>query len=449
MGFGKWLLGGVCAVGAVVAAPVVLPVAAAGLAAAGAATAAGAGAVAAAAGAATAAGAGAVAAGAGAVAAGVGTAAGAIASSAAGAAVGGAMAAVGGTVGTAAGAVGLTSVATVAGTTAGATAVGTIATAGVVGAATTTSGAKKMSEAKDIIDSAESRYNNKKREVDKAEKKANTGLKYLGELKIGIWQGFDEFYNVITKIKNCKIIEGKAKEESFRISKEELDNLKSLSFKTSELLSASAGSLGTGVLAGVAAYGGTMAVGTASTGTAIAGLSGAAASNATLAALGGGSLAAGGLGMAGGTAVLGGLVAAPALAIGGIFLAVKGSNSLEKAHEVSHKADKAIDKMNLSIKLINDIDLTVNSVFKELKLLNDNFKITVAKLKNIVNEKQDFFYFTDEEVKTVETSVLIVKILKKLTTTDLLVKKGEEQSVNHSEIDAVVKEAQSLNTQLN
>ena len=45
----------------------------------------------------------------------------------------------------------------------------------------------------------------------------------------------------------------------------------------------------------------------ASTGTSIASLSGAAATNATLAFFGGGSLAAGGLGMAGGTAVLGGL----------------------------------------------------------------------------------------------------------------------------------------------
>lgn len=53
-------------------------------------------------------------------------------------------------------------------------------------------------------------------------------------------------------------------------------------------------------------YGITASFGTASTGTAIATLSGAAASNATTALLGGGSMAAGG-------AVLGGLVAVPAL----------------------------------------------------------------------------------------------------------------------------------------
>ena len=61
--------------------------------------------------------------------------------------------------------------------------------------------------------------------------------------------------------------------------------------------------------------------GTASTGAAIPGLSGVAATNATLALLGGGSLAAGGAGVAGGTMLLRGIVAAPAalLTVGGFI----------------------------------------------------------------------------------------------------------------------------------
>ena len=130
------------------------------------------------------------------------------------------------------------------------------------------------------------------------------------------------------------------------------------------------------------------------------------------------------------------------------FRAIKGNSSLEKAHEVSDKADKAVTQMNLSVTIIKDISMTVNSVYKELKLLNDNFKITLDRLKGIVSEKQDFNNFTVEEVKITETSVLVIKILKKLTTTDLLIKKGDEQVVNHSQIDAVVKEANSINTKL-
>lgn len=73
--------------------------------------------------------------------------------------------------------------------------------------------------------------------------------------------------------------------------------------------------------------------GMASTGTAIGTLSGAAATNATLAWLGGGSLAAGGGGMAMGTLVLGGLAAAPALIVAGYGVARKGEQALSSAVE--------------------------------------------------------------------------------------------------------------------
>ena len=60
-------------------------------------------------------------------------------------------------------------------------------------------------------------------------------------------------------------------------------------------------------------------VGTASTGTAISSLSGVAATNATLAWLGGGTLAAGGLGMAGGAIVLGAIGIAGAVGAGRLY----------------------------------------------------------------------------------------------------------------------------------
>ena len=94
-----------------------------------------------------------------------------------------------------------------------------------------------------------------------------------------------------------------------------------------------AASLATGSIAGAAggaltalgAYSAAATFATASTGTAISTLSGAAASNATLAFFGGGSLATGGLGMAGGTAVLGGLVAGTALLVMGVKMCIRDS----------------------------------------------------------------------------------------------------------------------------
>ena len=83
------------------------------------------------------------------------------------------------------------------------------------------------------------------------------------------------------------------------------------------------------------------AAGNASTGTAIASLSGTAASSATLAWLGGGSLAAGRMGVAGGTAALTGVVALPALiAIGGV-LVWKGRKLRMEAEAEAEKLDAA------------------------------------------------------------------------------------------------------------
>ena len=86
-------------------------------------------------------------------------------------------------------------------------------------------------------------------------------------------------------------------------------------------LGAVVGGAAAGAVAGFGAFGGAGLLACASTGTAISSLSGVAATNATLAWFGGGSLAAGGLGMAGGTFVLGGIVAAPVIAVAASFFA--------------------------------------------------------------------------------------------------------------------------------
>ena len=85
-------------------------------------------------------------------------------------------------------------------------------------------------------------------------------------------------------------------------------------------LQSAKGMLAVGTTAASGAVGLMTLLGTASTGTALHSLAGAAYWNATLAAFGGGSIASGGLGIAGGTVVLGSLVAIPAVA-GGYYMA--------------------------------------------------------------------------------------------------------------------------------
>ncbi|HDM8197684.1 TPA: hypothetical protein P0E36_003852 [Vibrio harveyi] len=82
-------------------------------------------------------------------------------------------------------------------------------------------------------------------------------------------------------------------------------------------------------------------IGSASTGTAISSLSGVAATNATLAWFGGGSLATGGAGMAGGFWVLGGILVAPM-----VFFSTRSSyKKVEKVKEQKETLIQEADKL--------------------------------------------------------------------------------------------------------
>ena len=448
MGFGKYLLGAVGIAAAVIAAPLVLPMAAAGAAAAGAAAAGAAAAVGGAVATGAAAVGGAVATGATAVGSAAVAASGALASTAVGGAIVSGTSAVGGAVGAAAGAVGLTSVATVAGTATGAAAVGTIATAGTVAVGTSAVGVSNLLTAKEIVEAAESRYEAQKQKLDKQEAQTTGSLNALGKLKLSAWESFKKFRDIASKIKNCTLLDGTATTESIAISKEELDKLEQLSISAIELLKLGPTSLGAGALVGVAAYGGTLAIGTASTGTAIASISGAAATNATMAALGGGSLASGGLGMAGGAAVLSGIVAAPVLAVGGIFLAAKGSKKKKEAEEISIQADDAICKMESGMSLLAKIDSATKKMAAEIGTLFNSYRSLLSDLENVVSVETNFKKFSTEQRYTLEKSIIVTRILKKLTTTDIISKKGENQTVNSQKVNAVISESKNVRTQI-
>ena len=141
---------------------------------------------------------------------------------------------------------------------------------------------------------------------------------------------------------------------------------------------------GTAAGAAIAALGPTAAmsiatvIGTASTGTAISALSGIAATNAALAWLGGGTLAAGGAGIAGGSVILGlfgpvGWAIAGLSTMGGILTArIKNKNDIKKVEEqidiIKH------DNNNMKSKLLHLSELITRSENNFQNKLNASLK---------------------------------------------------------------------------
>ncbi len=224
----------------------------------------------------------------------------------------------------------------------GAAALATAAFGAVKGA----EGMGKMNEAKEIGDRVKERHDRAVSQLKVEFEEVNRLAEVYGQLQIRVKQRtIGRFVAFIERIGQ------KASQSDMKILKElnitvqQIQEYKATALEAEQFAKGGAQA----AIAGVAASQGTVAlatsVGVASTGTAISGLSGAAAWNATLAWLGGGSLAAGGGGMALGTLVLGGITVGPALAVGGFVLAGQGEKAVTNAREYEANANIKIAKI--------------------------------------------------------------------------------------------------------
>lgn len=227
--------------------------------------------------------------------------------------------------------------------------------------------------------------------------------------------------------------------------------MEEISFHASSVLGGGLAALSGGALAGVASYGGAMMFATASTGTAIGSLTGVAATNATLAWFGGGSLAAGGLGMSGGMLVLGGIVTGPILLIGGMILGAKAKEKLAKAESNLAEARLAAEQMknvqtalkgiasisnafyDLISKFLTPMDIILDNLEEIVKDSTNYQKLQLGlwakvafKIKKLlkVNTKCDYTKLDLRKRKTVHLAVQFAQSLKMLLETPLLTQDG-------------------------
>ncbi len=227
---------------------------------------------------------------------------------------------------------------------------GAAAVAGVTGLVKGGEALSNNNKAKELIEKAEKKYERAKDELEIQRDHLSENLDELGKTKLYSWSNdIGTFVDLFKKFKKVDIQGDVNINEKLKLQINNSDNFNKMevaSLKASEVVEAGISALGAGALAGIASYGGAMMFASASTGTAIATLSGAAATNATLAWFGGGSLAAGGLGMAGGTAVLGGIVAGPVLAVAGFIMAAKSEENLASAKKIYSEAELAVEKLD-------------------------------------------------------------------------------------------------------
>ena len=268
-----------------------------------------------------------------------------------------------------------------------------------------------------------------KKDLKLHSKTSGVALEKLGSKKLQVLdKSINRFIATFEQLKNVELTEsiGLNELEKFRIDKQSILKLKELGGYASSILGGTAaGALG-GALTAFGAYSAAMTFASASTGTAIATLSGAAATNATLAFFGGGSLAAGGLGIAGGTAILGGLVAGPALAVMGFVIGAKASSQKDNAYSNLAEARQLCEELATAGVACNGIRRRAYMFFRLLVKLDALFIPLIFRMEQAIQAHgTDFRSFSDDEKHAVAGAVSIAGAIKAVLDTPILTEDGK------------------------
>jgi len=308
-----------------------------------------------------------------------------------------------------------------------------------------TFGAIDKREAKSISRSASRRQDDAKTDLEKSRKSTQEDLTTLGELKQEVYtttlSDFVEAYEIIGAVDLTPLKKANNNLEHKRLQLE-CSEMKIVTVSLKEASITAGGAALTGTVGVCGAYGLAGLIGTASTGTAIGTLSGVAATNATLAWLGGGAISAGGAGVAGGVVVLGGIALAP-LAIFGMFLGTnKGKQRLNAAKDYSDQVDVLIEKIITLIEELSQVRrgcflmsgsiLGLNHVMamhtESMRKISERLQRRTMLTKKIIDPIKKHIFrlslLTDEESQVFTDSVNCASMLKQLIDKPLMNEDG-------------------------
>lgn len=155
----------------------------------------------------------------------------------------------------------------------------------------------------------------------------------------------------------------------------------------------------------------------ASTGTAISGLTGVAATNATLAWLGGGALATGGGGMALGALMLTGIAAAPAALFAGFAVGVEGHRALTQATEIEANVARVVAEMATKEQLLGQIEVRIAELEAILQDVNERAVQALLHLSR-------FDFDLDSHLEDFQQTALLMRALGEILSTPVVDSEG-------------------------
>jgi hypothetical protein len=262
--------------------------------------------------------------------------------------------------------------------------------AGVWGAVKGAKAKGNYNEAKEMVEEALEDFGYAQSRLNRQKERVSDSLKRLGEVRLeteaNLMHRFVSAVNQVNQVSYKPIVLGGV---DVQVSEPKLKEIALSAYNAADVMKDGITAVSAGALTGIGASGLATSIGAASTGTAISTLSGVAATNATLAWLGGGSLAAGGMGMTGGMVVLGGAIAGPVIAVMGYAAAAKSEKALTQAEARVSEIGIAIEQIDNGIVVLSAICERCDEIEQTILAVGTRFDSILVAVEGMLVRKGD------------------------------------------------------------
>lgn len=315
-------------------------------------------------------------------------------------------------------------------------------------------GAVKMGKANKSLKQTKERSDNNNRKLEDQNIATCTIMDALGRNELEALDDFKTFSSLVEKINERP--DFKELTNSFDLPEFTTEDIKKVSVGAGVVV----GGLGGAALGTAAGFAASSATTTAlvvfgakaSTGVLISSLHGAAATNATLAAIGGGSLAAGGGGMALGTAVLGAASLGVGLLIGGVIFTVTGSSIERKAETAKKEMIKNEKQINEICRFLKSLAKAAKSYNKTLSMMRELYSSHINKMERIIDRnaiegRVSWTKLSQEEKTVIDNTILIVGVIYNMCKVQFVLETSEN-GLNKLNKDVIIEAEKKANSVL-
>ena len=304
-------------------------------------------------------------------------------------------------------------------------------------------GFQDRESSKTIKEACEDYYKNAQDLTEHERNNLNAFIRNFGKYRLDALQGTTgRFLGILKDMKKENLLKEYWILKKVGVNVDSIQQMEAIDMNVSKALlsTAKVGALSVAAAMGTPTFvtGTVSALATASTGTAISTLSGAAATNATLAWLGGGSLATGGGGVAVGATVLSGLTITATAGVGIAALGIIASKYYAKKLTEVKEFQKNVEEKVAQMESLWDLLLQIEKRTFELTKVTHNLEIRILKeLKYL--EPLSVDYDTNNEFYNCifQRVALLAKSMSELAQTPLLDSFGNVSS----ESSRIIKES--------